>query len=271
MQSSLPVEIRLLVLGILSTVLLLGGAAWLRGAPYGTVAVAEAARPRLAATGSASARAVSAAPAKPGAAPGSASPSAARAAAPPPEAPALGGDAREARAALTQALQLGRYPAATDALARLLEMDPRAVEDGEVRGDVVELSMRVMLQTGGDADRVFDMITTKMGAPGIDILYELVTTRGGSRAAARADDVLKDPAVRARGTPALRITYDLRVAHGCDEKKALFGRATTDGDRRSLGQLQQLKSRCGRRSSACCFENDPDLQAALDAINARLK
>ena len=53
--------------------------------------------------------------------------------------------------------------------------------------------MRVMLQTGGDADRVFDMITTKMGAPGIDILYELVTTRGGSRAAARADeDVLKD-------------------------------------------------------------------------------
>ena len=150
-------------------------------------------------------------------------------------------------------------------------MDPQAAEDGEVRGDVVELSMRAMLQPGGDADRVFDMITTKMGATGIDILYELVTTRGGSRAAARAEDVLKDPALRARGTPAMRIAYDLRVARGCDEKKALFGRAKIDGDRRALGQLQQLNRRCGRRSPGCCFENDPDLRAALDALNARMK
>ena len=61
------------------------------------------------------------------------------------------------------------------------------------------------------------------------------------------------------------------MTHGCDEKKALFGRAATDGDRRSLGQLQQLDRRCGRRSPGCCFENDPDLRAALDALNARLK
>jgi len=183
----------------------------------------------------------------------------------------MGGDAREARSALTQALQLGRYPAATDTLARLLDMDPRAAEDSEVHSDVVELSMRVMLQPGNDADRVFDMITTKMGTTGIDILYELVTTHGGARAAARAEDVLKDPGVRARGTPALRIAYDFRVTRACDQKKALFGRAKTDGDRRTWGQLQQVNRRCGRRSPGCCFENDPDLRAALDAIDARMK
>jgi hypothetical protein len=168
-------------------------------------------------------------------------------------------------------VQQGRYTTGTDALAHLLEMDSKAGEDGEVRGDVVELSMRVMLQPGSDADRVFDMITTKMGTTGIDILYELVTTRGGSRAAARAEEVLKDAAVRARGTPALRIAYDLRVTRGCDEKKALFGRAQNDGDRRTWGQLQQLNRRCGRRSPGCCYENDPDLRAALDALEARMK
>jgi hypothetical protein len=150
-------------------------------------------------------------------------------------------------------------------------MDPQAAEDSEVRGNVVDLSLRVMLQPGGDADRVFEMITSKMGATGMDILYELVTTRGGSRAAARAEELLKDPAMRARGTPALRVAYDLRAAHGCDEKKALLGRAKTDGDKRALGQLQQLNRRCGRRSPDCCLENDPDLRAALDALNARLK
>ena len=130
--------------------------------------------------------------------------------------------------------------------------------------------MRVMLLTGSEPDRVFDLISTKMGTPGIDILYELLTTRGGSRAAARAEELLRDENVRARGTPAMRIAYDLRSAHACEDKKALFARARTEGDNRTLGQLQLLNRSCGRRAKGCCLQNDPDLREAMDGIKARL-
>jgi hypothetical protein len=139
-----------------------------------------------------------------------------------------------------------------------------------VRADIVELSMRVMLLTGGEPDRVFDMIATKMDTTGMDILYELLTTRGGSRAAARAEELLRDEKVRSRGTPAARIAYDLRVAQGCSDKKALFERAKEDGDGRTLGQLQLLNHRCRRRSGGCCLENDPELREAIDTLKARM-
>jgi hypothetical protein len=170
---------------------------------------------------------------------------------------------------LRHELEFGRYGTATEALARLLEADPKAAEDREVRGDIVELSMRVMLLAGGEPDRVFEMISGKMGTAGIDILYELLTTRGGSRAAARAEDLLQDEKVRGRGTPALRIAYDLRQTHDCDQKKALFPRAKADGDGRALGLLQLVNRRCGRRANICCLQNDPELREAMDTIKAR--
>jgi len=61
----------------------------------------------------------------------------------------------------------------------------------------------------------------------------------------------------------------LRSARDCDQKKALFPRAQTDGDGRTLGQLQLLNRRCGRHATACCLQNDPDLRQTMDAIKAR--
>ncbi len=265
MPTSLPLEIRLIVLGILATVLLVGGAAALRGPPHAAPGADARARPAASAS---AARARDASPNRLASAPPTAS--VPRAARPARDASTLGGDGREARAHFVKQLQLGQYAAATDGLARLLDMDPKAAEDGEVRGAVVELATRVTLLTGGEPDRVFEMIATKMGATGADVLYELMTTRGGSRAAARAEELLKDAAVRARGTSALRIAYELRAAGGCEEKKALFARAKTEGDGRTLGQLQLLNQRCGRRSAGCCLQNDPHLRDTMDGIKARM-
>jgi hypothetical protein len=267
MWTSLPLSIRLSILGLAATVLLVVGAVALRTSPYAALEQDEArATAPLARSGSAAAG-----PREPERAPSTGgTTSAARSVTPSEAAPAVTGDAREARAALGKELQLGRYAAATEDLARLIELEPKSAENGEVRGDIVELSMRVMLLTGGEPDRVFDLISTKMGTPGIDILYELLTTRGGSRAATRAEELLGDEKVRARGTPAMRIAYDLRSAHGCEDKKALFARARTDGDNRTLGQLQLLNRSCGRRAKSCCLQNDPELREAMDGIKARL-
>jgi hypothetical protein len=116
---------------------------------------------------------------------------------------------------------------------------------------------------------MFDLISTKMDTIGADILYELVTTRGGSRAAKRAEELLKDESVRARGTDAFRLAYDFRHARRCEDKIALFDRAKTDADGRTVGQLQQLNRSCGRRNADCCLHNDPKLKETLEAIKAR--
>jgi hypothetical protein len=270
MATTLPLAIRLSVIGLLGTVGLVVGAVALRSSSY------DVTEEDLPADAGPSAQPASSSTApRPSARPPSTSPPAGTARSPatpspPTAAPPPAADAREARAALRRELQLGRYGTATEALARLVEVDPRAAEDGEVRADIVELAMRVMLLTGNEPDRVFEMIAGKIGTTGIDILYELLTTRGGSRAASRAEEVLQDEKVRARGTPALRIAYDLRQTHDCEAKKALFHRAKADGDGRALGQLQLLGRRCGRHANACCLQNDPALREAMDGIKARL-
>jgi hypothetical protein len=126
-----------------------------------------------------------------------------------------------------------------------------------------------MMGDGVDGERLLTVINTKMGAAGPDMLFELMTTKGGSRAAKRAEELLRDEAVRLRGSPALRIAYDLRVARSCEDKAALLDRAKDDGDRRTLGQLQLLNQDC--RRGECCLSNDPKLRAAMDGIKERFK
>ncbi len=269
MSTPLPLSIQLTLAGLATTVLLVLGAVALRTSP--SAALEEDDRPLSPVASSAPGLRGAGSGSAPASGPLLLSPSS-----PSVVAPAFTGPApppsdlaRALRADLRKELNLGHYPGATAALGRLIELEPRSAEDGEVRADVVDLSMRVMLLTGPEPARVFDLISTRMGPAGVDILYELLTTRGGSRAAARAEELLHDEAVRARGTPALRIAYDLRVARGCDDKRALFPRAKSEGDNRTLGQLQLLNRRCGRHATSCCLQNDPALRDAMDGIKAR--
>jgi serine/threonine-protein kinase len=163
-----------------------------------------------------------------------------------------------------------RFKDATVGLERLLELDPNAPRDREVRSMIIELAMRIMLVPGDWPTRVYAQITYKMDTVGIDILYELMTTKGGSRAAKLAEELLKDAKIRARGSEALRVTYDLRKAKSCEAKIALFDRAKEHGDTRVLGQLQVLNRDCRRRDT-CCLRNDPQLKEAIEALRVRLE
>jgi eukaryotic-like serine/threonine-protein kinase len=266
--NELPSPIRVGIAGVLGAVALIVGATVFR-APIDDqcVPTATAATGRSSPQGASPARA----PKEPATPSGdSAAPARTTGASRPAEVPAnVPADAREARAKFSKDMQQRRIKESVASLLALLEVDPNAPADGDVRDDVIELAMRVTLLEGPEPDAVFDAISSKMGTLGGDILYELLTTRGGSRAAKRAEDLLKNPAVRGRASPALRIAYELRTAKSCDDKVALLDRAKTDGDGRALGLLQLLNRECGRRSrDECCLKDEPKLKEAIEAIKA---
>jgi serine/threonine-protein kinase len=182
---------------------------------------------------------------------------------PPPSDPVA---AREARAKVASDLQMGRYVAFVTDLDELLRIDPGAAREREIRSAVVDVLMVITASRGEHVDQLYEIIERRMGTHGIDLLYELMTTRGGSRAAKRANELLADPEVRKRGSPALRVAYELRTVP-CSEKNQLFERAKEDGDRRTLGQLEELKE-C-RRTRCCLHTKDPALKDALDALRER--
>jgi hypothetical protein len=154
------------------------------------------------------------------------------------------------------------------ALEALAGSHPNALKDKEVREQIVELSQRVMLLQGDEPQRMFDVLSSKTGTTGIDILYYLVTSKGGSRAAKAAERILADPKVVERGTEAMQVAWALRNAK-CEDKRKYFARAGEHGDIRTLGQLSILNRSCGRRNRGCCMHKDPDLVAAIDAMEAR--
>lgn len=192
------------------------------------------------------------------------------------EIPLVIGETAEVRAAqdaFAHKLRINDLKGAVGALQQLLAVQPEAAKDPGTRDRIVDLAVRIMFVQGTEPDLVFTLIATKMGKTGIDILYQLATTKGGSRAAKYAEALLDDARViGTRGSDAVQIAWELRRTTDCEAKKKLFERAGKVGDSRTLGQLHLMNNSCkGRRRmpNACCFDKDPALLAALEAMKAR--
>jgi hypothetical protein len=192
------------------------------------------------------------------------------------EIPLVIGETAEVRAAqdaFAHKLRINDLKGAVPALQQLLAVQPEAAKDAGTRERIVDLAVRIMFVQGSEPDVVFTLIATKMGKTGIDILYQLATTKGGSRAAKYAEALLDDTRViGTRGSDAVQIAWELRRTTDCEAKKKLFERAGKVGDSRTLGQLHLMNNSCkGRRRmpNACCFDKDPGLVAALEAMKAR--
>ena len=258
---SIPLPIQALVGGVAATILLIVGAIALR-TPLPdiekraiTVASAPVARASAAPAGSSSAPA--ALPTPPPASP--------------PDAPPMQTEAgRDAAARFTKLMQQGtQFEASVNVLDELLTVDPSAAARSDVRSMVIKLAQRIMLVKNSKApERFFALVTDRMGATGIDILFELETTRGSSLGAARASELLREEAVRSRGTAALQIAYAIRHTRNCEELLKLLDRAQADGDGRALGQLMLLGRLCGRRDSDCCL-NDQRFKDTLSFLRKR--
>jgi serine/threonine-protein kinase len=154
-----------------------------------------------------------------------------------------------ARTILRSAAAGHDWPHATDAFLALVDHDVAAFHDPLVVVAARDVAAAAGV-TGGDvADRVFEALELRLGTGGLDILYEIVRTRGGSKAAARAQSLLDRADVMARATPELRITFALREAP-CADKPALLARAAAEGDGRTLLVMQTLGVACLGKSQA---------------------
>ena len=135
-----------------------------------------------------------------------------------------------------EAYEKEQWQQAAEAIVPLLELDPAALSETKLANIAVALGVHLEFEGNPAADPLFSVLAYRTGAPGLDVLYAMVSRRGGSRGARRAKALLADPEIIARATPELRIAVELRDAR-CEDKPGLFERAAREGDRRSLAYL----------------------------------
>jgi len=198
---------------------------------------------------------------------GSAATTSAASAAPSAMPTEVGGlDAEAWKHAVTQAPSSNNYERALAGLLALAELDPKALDSEEMRSNAAETTVRF----GTDKERgpkIFDALMNRFGEGGIDVLYEIVSRRGGSRSAALAGEALARPEVRARGSKALRIALELREA-SCTDKLALVQRASTEADARGLAILVATRGpEC--ESAGCCLRDNATVDSAIRDIVKR--
>jgi serine/threonine-protein kinase len=172
-------------------------------------------------------------------------------------------DPTVARATLRKAVAARDRARAMDAFFALAAQDPGAFRDPGLFASARDLASAAALGDGEDADRYFATLGKKLGADGLDILYEVVRLRGGSKAAMSAETQLREPGVMDAATPALRAAWTLREAP-CSEKTALLDRAVAEGDARALAVMQTSVM-------ACLGPQNEPLKAALKALKAKGK
>jgi serine/threonine-protein kinase len=150
--------------------------------------------------------------------------------------------------------------------------------DGSAAADLkLEEDVRNAALLKDAQDDAFALLESKMGAVGVDILYDIAYGTSGRlypQAAARARKSIEDPAVRSRASLHLALVFDFREAKTCDQKHALLDRARTQGDARLLPMLQTLESKrgCGFLAHSDCYpcmRRDTMLTEAIGAISAR--
>ncbi len=165
------------------------------------------------------------------------------------------------RAMLLHALRVRDLRIAEGAFVELSEREPDAFREADIALAARELT--VALDREGRADRVFDVMTNHLGPVGLDLLYDLVATRGRAGAALRAATMLRRPGVMARATPEMRIAFELREAP-CVDKLALLDRAVAEGDARALVVLET-------QGVLCFKKHNRGIHGAMVALRARLR
>jgi eukaryotic-like serine/threonine-protein kinase len=153
-----------------------------------------------------------------------------------------------------------------------LAVDPNAVTDLKMQEDVRNAAL--IKDTQDDA---FGLLESKMGARGVDILYDIAHGASGRlypQAALRAKHSLDLEDVRGRASPALEVLLAFRDSKSCDEKRALLERVRDQGDARMLAVLQPYEATrgcgfLGRSDCYPCMHKDKQLVEAASAIEER--
>jgi serine/threonine-protein kinase len=146
-----------------------------------------------------------------------------------------------------------------EALVGLIDADPAALRRPDVA--VAARDVTAALERESGAEKLFTALARGPGDEGLNVLYEIVQAKGGSHAAVRAAEILRQDAVLSRATPALRSAFRLRDA-SCVDKIPLFDLAAKEGDGRALIVMETQ----GR----ACFKKSRELDFAIKALKDRL-
>jgi hypothetical protein len=272
---ALPLGIQGIWLGLLCILLLVGSAAALRSLFSSAPDAKPAPTATASATGAtirASATSISAAPpiaAEPTATATSGSLSIGAAGPPPSGA----GGALAIRDRLASHVRLRKFGPFIDDLNRLVDIEPAAIDRADVRKMIADTTVYAMAPGPGggvsqEADRLFAFLTDRAGSAGPDILFDLVTTRGGTRAASRAEALLDRKDIHAKGTTPFKIANELRAAASCQDRVKLYPRVKAEGDKRVLQFLFQM-ARCGKGPTDCCMGNEQSYKDVVQAITSK--
>ena len=191
---------------------------------------------------------------------------------PAPEAETLDLDVPEWRVRLDKANQIRDWVAGSRAFLALARLDPTLLDDAGMRARVIAVAAGIAHEGRSDlADAVFDTLSNRLGASGLDLLYELALSRGGTRGGQRARAILGHADVIAREPPALRVAFEFFVG-SCATRRSLLDRAAAEGDRRTLVQLEAAHgARCSNKKDPCCFREDPAMADAIHRLKGRVK
>jgi hypothetical protein len=143
--------------------------------------------------------------------------------------------------------------------------------------DRLEEDVRSAALAKDTQDDAFALLESKMGARGVDLLYDLAYGGSGRQspiASGRAKRSLDAAEVRAHASPSLRIALDLRNSKACEQRRTLLPDARDRGDARTLTLLQSYASTrgCGFLGLADCYpclHRDSALADAIQAIQDR--
>jgi hypothetical protein len=162
-----------------------------------------------------------------------------------------------------------------DAIAvakRLLEVAPEEAADSQLRIIVIKAA-----ETPGQAsEQALDLMAHHMGSHGPDLLYELMLSK--PKLSQRAAELLRDPSVRERFSPALAVAYELRNQSSCAARLPLLRRAENLGDERAIQVLSPLstgtKTGCGKRKRQpclpACSKEASEFRSVIAKISRRL-
>jgi serine/threonine-protein kinase len=141
----------------------------------------------------------------------------------------------------------------------LVDVDPESLRRPDVA--VAARDVTAALERESGAEKLFTALAKGPGDEGLDVLYDIVQSKGGSHAAERASELLRGDAVLLRASPALRIAFRLRDAP-CVDKIPLFDVAAKEGDGRALVVMETQ----GR----ACFKKSRELDFGIKELKERL-
>src|SRR5262249_48993857 len=100
-----------------------------------------------------------------------------------------GADAAQWRGRMQSAADAEDWKSGAKAFLALAEMDPAELKSGTVREKALAVIGGIGVEQSALADEVFDLLTNRFGTDGLDMLFDVFRSRGGSKSAKRAEEI----------------------------------------------------------------------------------